>query len=226
MGWESVAQRPGKQGGRGVPASPRQGRCYGRRSRRSKDELGPGIPKTDRQLWPAPQRMPGWRALNSVGTDYASRRRLCERPVSLTMTDLANHLHKLVVPWLLICPPVWAAKLPVPPVPPTRPPPAKVAQVPHHGSHAPTKAVLSRRTPIPPVPQASTPLTRPAPVPDQDAQPPSEPPPHTRVISTDFRLPKVDADAGYPYGSRFRSPQETQPIQTPGFTVTIPLRLP
>jgi hypothetical protein len=63
-------------------------------------------------------------------------------------------------------------------------------------------------------------------VPDQDAQPPSEPPPHTRVIPTDFRLPKVDTDAGYPYGSRFRSPQETQPIQTPGFTVTIPLRLP
>jgi len=125
VGWESVAQRPGKQGGRGVPASPRQGRCYGRRSRRSKDELGPGIPKTDRQLWPAPQRMPGWRALNSVGTDYASRRRLCERPVSLTITDLANHLHKLVVPWLLICPPVWAAKLPVPPVPPPRPPPGQ-----------------------------------------------------------------------------------------------------
>ena len=152
--------------------------------------------------------------------------RLCERSVSLTMPDMANRLHKLVLPWLLICPPVWAAKLPVPPVPPTRSSPAKVAQVPHRGSHAPTKAVLSRRTPIPPVPQASTPLTRPAPVPDQDAQPPSEPPPHTRVIPTDFRLPKVNADAGYPYGSRFRSPQETQPIQTPGFTVTIPLRLP
>jgi hypothetical protein len=26
------------------------------------------------------------------------------------MTDMANRLHKLVVPWLLICPPVWAAK--------------------------------------------------------------------------------------------------------------------
>jgi hypothetical protein len=45
-------------------------------------------------------------------------------------------------------------------------------------------------------------------------------------MPTDFRSPNVDANAGYPYGSQYRTPEDQQPIQTPGFTVTIPLRLP
>jgi hypothetical protein len=165
--------------------------------------------------WPA-HTLPG--AANSVGTNY----------VLPIMTDMAKRLHKLVLPLLLICPPVWAEKLPVPPVPPTSSPPARVAQVPQRRSHSSTKAGLSRRIPIPPVPHANTPLTGAAPVPDRDAQPPPGPnaSPHTKVTPTDFRLPNINADAGYPSGSRFRSPQDTQPIQTPGFTVTIPLRLP
>jgi hypothetical protein len=65
-------------------------------------------------------------------------------------------------------------------------------------------------------------------VPDRDAHPPPDPnsSPHTKVIPTDFRAPKTDADAGFLYGSRFRTPQDIRPIQTPGFTVTIPLWLP
>jgi hypothetical protein len=82
----------------------------------------------------------------------------------------------------------------------------------------------------PPIPQTSTRLARlaPAPTPDRDARPPPEPnsSPHTKVTPTDFRPPKIDADAGFPYGSRFRSPEDVRPIQTPGFTLTIPLRLP
>ena len=153
---------------------------------------------------------------------------LCGRSILLIMTDMANHLRRLVLPLLLIGPPVWAERLPVPPVPPTSSSPVRPVQVPHRGSPLSAKAVLSRRTPIPPIPHASTQLATPAPMPDRDARPPPDPnsSPHIEVTPTDFRPPKVDTDAGFPYGSRFRSPQDIQPIQTPGFTVAIPLRLP
>jgi hypothetical protein len=73
-----------------------------------------------------------------------------------------------------------------------------------------------------------SPLARPAPLPNRDVQPPPDPnsSPHAKVSPTDFHLPKVDADAGYPYGSQYRSPEDMKPIDTPGFTVTFPLRLP
>jgi len=153
---------------------------------------------------------------------------LCERSIGLIMTDMANHLHKLVLPLLLIGPPVWAERLPVPPVPPTSSSPVRLVQVPHRGSPSPAKAVLSRRTPVPPIPHASTQLATPAPMPDRDARPPPDPnsSPHIEVTPTDFRPPTADTDAGFPYGSRFHSPQDLQPIQTPGFMVAIPLRLP
>ena len=153
---------------------------------------------------------------------------LCERSIGLIMTDMANHLHKLVLPLLLIGPPVWAERLPVPPVPPTSSSPVRLVQVPHRGSPSSAKAVLSRRTPVPPIPHASTQLATPAPMPDRDARPPPDPnsSPHIEVTPTDFRPPTADTDAGFPYGSRFHSPQDLQPIQTPGFMVAIPLRLP
>ena len=138
---------------------------------------------------------------------------------------MANRLLKLVLPWLLICPPVWAARLPVPPLPPAKPPPVKVVHAPHRGSHPPARAVLSRRTPVPPIPPAGAQLAKLAPMPDRDVQPPPDLP-HTKVTPTDFHLPKVDGDAGYPYGSQHRSPEDMKPIDTPVFTVTFPLRLP
>jgi hypothetical protein len=153
---------------------------------------------------------------------------LCERSIGLIMADMANHLHKLVLPLLLISPPVWAERLPVPPVPPTSSSPVRPVQVPHRGLPSPAKAVLSRRTPVPPIPHASTQLATPAPMPDRDARRPPDPnsSPHIEVTPTDFRPPTADTDAGFPYGSRFHSPQDLQPIQTPGFMVAIPLRLP
>ena len=153
---------------------------------------------------------------------------LCERSIGLIMTDMANYLHKLVLPLLLIGRPVWAERLPVPPVPPTSFSPVRLVQFPHRGSPSPAKAVLSRRMLIPPIPHPGAQLARPAPMPDRDVRPPPDPnsSPHIKVTSTDFRPPTTDTDAGFPYGSRFRSPQDIQPIQTPGFTVAIPPRLP
>ena len=144
------------------------------------------------------------------------------------MLRMANRLHKLVLPWLLICPPAWAERLPVPPVPPTIPSPVRAVQVPDRGSHSSTKAIWSRKTPIPPIPRASTQLGTPAPVPDRDARPPPDPnsSPHTKMSVTDFRPPTVDSSAGFSYGSRFQSPEDARPIQTPGFTLAFPLRLP
>jgi hypothetical protein len=180
------------------------------------------------RLWLATSRsVPDGGALNFVGTDYGlALAQLCKRPATVIMTDMADRLHKLVLPLLLICPPVWAERLPVPPVPPTGSSPVGPVQAPPRGSHSSAKAGLSCRAPIPPIPHAR--LATPAPMPDRDAQPPPDPnaSPHTKLTPTNFRPPKADTDAGFPYGSRFRSPQDMQPIQTPGFTVTIPLRLP
>ena len=152
---------------------------------------------------------------------------LCKRSIVI-MADMANHLHKLVLPLLLIGCPVWAERLPVPPVPPASSSPVSVVQVPHRGSPSSAKAALSHRTPIPPIPQASTKLATPAPMPDRDARPPPNPNSshHIEVTPTDFRPPTTDTDAGFAYGSRFHSPKDLQPIQTPGFMVAIPLRLP
>jgi hypothetical protein len=68
-------------------------------------------------------------------------------------------------------------------------------------------------------------VARLAPTPDRDVQPPPDPP-HTKVSPTDFRLPPVDADAGYPSGSHIRFPEDLKSLDTPGFTVSFPLRLP
>ncbi len=153
---------------------------------------------------------------------------LLRQIIPLIMKYMANRLCKLVPLWLLTCPPVWAERLPVPPIPPTGASPTRAVQAPHRASHSSTNAVSSRRRPVPPVPHAGTRLATPAPLPDRDARPPPDPDssPHTKVNVTDFRQPNIDADAGYPYGSRFRTPEDAKPIQTPGFTLTIPLRLP
>jgi hypothetical protein len=149
--------------------------------------------------------------------------------LSLVMNHVANRLHKLVLPLLLIGPPVWAGRLPVPPVPPAKSSPVRPVRAHYQGGRSSTKAGVSRRTPIPAVPHASTTrLGRPAPLPDQDPRPPPDPnsSPHTKISVIDLHPPTVDTDAGFPYGSRLRYLQDTRPIQTPGFTVTIPLRLP
>jgi hypothetical protein len=141
---------------------------------------------------------------------------------------MANHLHKLVLLWMLISLPVWAERLPVPPIPPTGNAPTRIVQVPHRGSRSSTNAILSRKTPIPPNPPPSARLASPAPVPDRDAQPPPDlnSAPHTKVSVADFRPPKTDTNAALPYGARYQSPDDQRSIETPGFTVTIPLRLP
>ena len=152
------------------------------------------------------------------------------RGVLFCARHMANWVHKLALLWLLIGPPVWAKRLPVPPVPPSSSSSVRVAaQAPHRESHSSAKAVVfSRRPPTPPVPPAGIQQVGLAPVSDRDARPPPDAnsAPHTKVSVTDFRLPKPDAADGFPYGSRFRSPQDARPIDTPGFTVTIPLRLP
>ena len=159
----------------------------------------------------------------------AGRLRL-RRGVLFRARHMANRVHKLALLWLLIGPPVWAERLPVPPVPPSSSSSVRVAaRAPHRESHSSAKAVVfSRRPPTPPVPPADIQQVGLAPVSDRDARPPPDAnsAPHTKVGVTDFRLPKPDAADGFPYGSRFRAPQDARPIDTPGFTVTIPLRLP
>src|SRR5689334_2040518 len=96
---------------------------------------------------------------------------------------------KLILPLLLIGHPVWAERLPLPPVPPTRSSPVRLAKVPHRGSSSSAKAVLPRGAPKREIPSASAQQATAAPMPDRDAWRPPDPnsSPHTQVTPTDFR---------------------------------------
>jgi hypothetical protein len=168
-------------------------------------------------------RIPLETPASGIGVNARWAEHLLPASVLPIMVWMANHLHKLVFLSMLISLPVRAERLPVPPIPPTGHAPTRV--VPHRG---PTKAILSRKAPIPPNPPPSARLASPAPVPDRDVQPPPDPnsSPHTKMSVADFRPPKTDTSAALPYGSRYQSPDDQRPIETPGFTVTIPLRLP
>ena len=140
---------------------------------------------------------------------------------------MANCLHTLVLPWLLICPPRMGSAA------------SRASNPTHETSAGPSGArsapgitpisqsyVTANTSPADSTCRSPTGQTGPHAEPGRPAPPDPNSSPHTKVSPTDFHLPRVDADAGYPYGSQYRSPEDVKPIDTPGFTVTFPLRLP
>jgi hypothetical protein len=79
--------------------------------------------------------------------------------------------------------------------------------------------------PIPPIPPKRPPTDVAAPVPDSDVRAPlviaSEDP---RVQIRNFRVDRYDQSRGFLPGSRYESSEERKGIQTPGLSVTVPLR--
>jgi hypothetical protein len=79
--------------------------------------------------------------------------------------------------------------------------------------------------PVPPVPPAHVPTPDAAPVPDQSnlrtgASSDSDPNVQLRF----FRSSPPDPSAGFTPGSRFQTPEERKPIQTPGLSLSVPIQ--
>ena len=84
---------------------------------------------------------------------------------------------------------------------------------------------MAEGLPIPPIPPVNPPADEAAPVPNVDVHPPtiqsSEGP------SVDVRLYRArsyDASQGFAPGSRYQSTEDRKPIQTPGISVSVPLK--
>jgi hypothetical protein len=93
------------------------------------------------------------------------------------------------------------------------------------GPSALAKGVLAAELPIPPIPPADHPSSTPAPVPDEQVRAPiAEVASGPSVALRFYRAPAYTTGAGFTPGSQFQTPEDRKPIQTPGFSVSVPLK--
>jgi hypothetical protein len=84
---------------------------------------------------------------------------------------------------------------------------------------------LAEDLPLPPIPPDNPPAGDTAPVPNVDARAPA--PPSSEQASVNVKLYRADPpdpSLGFLPGSRFQNSEERKPIQTPGFSITVPLK--
>lgn len=86
-------------------------------------------------------------------------------------------------------------------------------------------AALAKNLPVPPIPPAQPPSNDAAPVPNPDAAAPAsiesgEP----TLAVTLYRARSFDPSVGFAPGSRYQSSEDRKPIQTPGISITVPLK--
>jgi hypothetical protein len=84
---------------------------------------------------------------------------------------------------------------------------------------------FAEQLPVPPVPPANPPMGEAAPTPDVNARPPITP--ASERPSVDVRMYRSnppDPSLGFAPGSRFQTTEDRKPIQTPGFSITVPLK--
>lgn len=79
--------------------------------------------------------------------------------------------------------------------------------------------------PVPPPPPLHPPSGDIAPVPDLDARPPAAPASDKTTVDVRlYRARTYDPSVGFVPGSRYQTSEERKPIQTPGFSISVPLR--
>jgi hypothetical protein len=89
----------------------------------------------------------------------------------------------------------------------------------------PGSAAFAEELPVPPLPPENPPLGQTAPVPNLDARVPGVPLSQettVRVKFYDYHPPNTSL--GFAPGSRYQSGEERKPIQTPGFSVSVPVQ--
>jgi hypothetical protein len=86
-------------------------------------------------------------------------------------------------------------------------------------------AARAEDLPVPPIPPDNPPVAESAPVPDVDARVPLAPVSEQASVNVKlYRADPPDPSLGFLPGSRFQDSEERKPIQTPGFSVTVPLK--
>lgn len=86
-------------------------------------------------------------------------------------------------------------------------------------------AAAADELPVPPAPPENIQMTEVAPTPDQDVQapvPPVSDQPNVNVKL--YRSQIYDPSRGFTPGSRYQSTEDRKPIQTPGLSVSVPIR--
>lgn len=85
--------------------------------------------------------------------------------------------------------------------------------------------VFAEDLPVPPIPPDSLALSETAPIPDLDARVPFTPASERPSVDVKFfRNQPPDPSMGFAPGSRYQSSEDRKPIQTPGLSVSVPLR--
>ena len=82
---------------------------------------------------------------------------------------------------------------------------------------------LAEPLPEPPTPPAHVPGPDVAPTPNPDARLRSDAQEHASVELRMFQRPSTDFGQAFTPGSRFRTPEERRPLQTPGISLTVPI---
>ena len=79
--------------------------------------------------------------------------------------------------------------------------------------------------PEPPTPPSRIPEAEAAPVPDREISAGIASAADTASVELrDFQSPASQPGLGFTPGSRFRTPQERKPVQTPGVSISVPLQ--
>jgi hypothetical protein len=86
-------------------------------------------------------------------------------------------------------------------------------------------AAMAEDLPVPPIPPSIPPIADAAPVPNPDAAAPvtassDEPSVNVRL----YRVRMYDPSVGFVPGSHYQSTEDRKPIQTPGFSISVPLK--
>jgi hypothetical protein len=79
--------------------------------------------------------------------------------------------------------------------------------------------------PIPPIPPEHPPIAEAAPVPDVNAEAPVAPASDEPSVNVKvYRATMYDPGVGFAPGSRYQTTEDRKPIQTPGLSISVPLK--
>jgi hypothetical protein len=86
-------------------------------------------------------------------------------------------------------------------------------------------AAIAEDLPVPPIPPNIAPIADAAPVPNPDAEAPVTPSSDEPSVNVRlYRVRMYDPSAGFVPGSRYQSSEDRKPIQTPGLSISVPLK--
>ena len=90
---------------------------------------------------------------------------------------------------------------------------------------AASSGAVAEDLPVPPIPPLTGHRSEAAPVPDVDARGPIVPTSDKPSVNVKlYRAEMYDPGVGFTPGSRYQTSEDRKPIQTPGFSVTVPLK--